>query len=188
MDPEPLPSAAAEPSVLDPRVIDPDQELVRRTGLEDQDIDQVVRVMDALRRWREAEQRASEASRRYMRLGETDMRAIRYLVVAQNRGEVVTPGELATHLDISTASTTKLLHRLSAGGHVRRLPHPSDGRSLVIEVTSETRRVALATVGRSHARRFDVAARLLPAEREVVLRFLEELAAGGETVPTDGES
>jgi DNA-binding MarR family transcriptional regulator len=63
---------------------------------------------------------------------------------------------------------------------VRRFPHPSDRRSLAIEVTEETRRVARATVGRSHARRFDAAARLTSAEREVVIHFLDELASSAE--------
>ncbi|RPF21865.1 MarR family transcriptional regulator [Myceligenerans xiligouense] len=162
--------------MLDPRVIDPGQELVRREELADRDLDQIVRVMEALRRWREADRRASEASRRYMRLGETDMRAIRYLIAAGHHGRPVTPGALAGHLKISTASTTKLLDRLVEGGHVLRHPHPSDRRSVVIEVTAATRRTARLTVGRRHARRFGVISRLSPAERELVAVFLEDLA------------
>lgn len=172
-----MPREADELSMLDPRVIDPRQEIVRRAGLDDRDVDQVVRVMQALRRWREADRRASEASRRYMRLGETDMRAIRYLIAAGHQGRAVTPGALAEHLQISTASTTKLLDRLVAGGHVLRRPHPSDRRSVVVEVTAETRNTARLTVGRRHARRFDVAARLSPAERDIVAGFLEDLAS-----------
>lgn len=172
-----------EPSIMDPRVMDPQEELVRRAGLADTDVDQVVRVLEGLRRWREAERRASEASRRYMNLGETDMKAVRFVIALRNQGRVATPGAIATHLGITTASTTKLLDRLVAGGHVRRFPHPSDRRSLAIEVSDETRRVARETVGRSHARRFDAVARLAPREREIVARFLEDLAATGEDVP-----
>jgi len=175
--------SVAEPSIMDPRVMDPQQELVRRAGLADDDVDQVVRVLEGLRRWREAERRASEASRRYMNLGETDMKAVRFVIAQRNQGRVATPGAIAAHLGITTASTTKLLDRLVAGGHVRRFPHPSDRRSLAIEVSDETRRVARETVGRSHARRFDAVARLTPQEREVVARFLEDLAATGEDVP-----
>lgn len=166
--------------MMDPRVMDPQQELVRRAGLDDGDVDQVVRVLEALRRWRETERRMSEASRRYMKLGDTDMRALRFIIAMQNHGRVVTPGTIAEHLGITTASTTKLIDRLAAGDHVRRFPHPSDRRSLAIEVTEETRRVARETVGRSHARRFDAAARLSPQEREVVIHFLDELASTNE--------
>lgn len=166
--------------MMDPRVMDPDQELVQRAGLADRDVDQVVGVLEALRRWRETERRMSEASRRYMKLGDTDMRALRFIIAMQNHGRVVTPGAIAEHLGITTASTTKLIDRLAAGDHVRRFPHPSDRRSLAIEVTDETRRVARVSVGRTHARRFDVAARLTPREREIVTRFLDELAGSGE--------
>jgi DNA-binding MarR family transcriptional regulator len=166
--------------MLDPRVLDPHQEIVQRAGLDDDEVDQVVRVLAGLRSWRETEQRLSEASRRYMKLGETDMRALRFVIAVQHRGEIATPGAIAAHLGISSASTTKVLDRLTEGGHVRRLPHRSDRRSLAIEVTEETRRVAQRTVGRSHARRFEAAARLSPREREIVTRFLNDLAGTGE--------
>jgi DNA-binding MarR family transcriptional regulator len=166
--------------MLDPRVLDPGQEIVRRAGLDDADVDQVVRVLAGLRGWREAEQRQSEASRRYMKLGETDMRALRFVLATQDRGEVATPGAIAAHLGISSASTTKVLDRLTEGGHIRRLPHHSDRRSLAIEVTEETRQVAQRTVGRNHARRFEAAARLSPEEREIVARFLADLAGTDE--------
>lgn len=177
MDPEALTRQDAEPSMMDPRIMDPDQEIVRLAGLDDADIDQVVGVLEALRRWRETERRMSEASRRYMKLGETDMRALRFLIAMENHGRVVTPGAIAEHLGITTASTTKLIDRLAAGDHVRRTPHASDRRSLAIEVTAETRHAARETVGRSHARRFDAAARLTAEEREIVIRFLDDLAA-----------
>lgn len=178
---EPEQPEAAEPSMLDPRVLDPHQEIVRRADLDDTDVDQVVRVLEGLRKWRESEHRQSEASRRYMKLGETDMRALRFIIATGNQGRTVTPGAIAAHLGISSASTTKMLDRLARDGHVRRLPHRTDRRSLVIEVTEETRRVALRLVGRTHARRFEAAARLSPAEREIVTRFLADLSGPGET-------
>lgn len=159
--------------------MDPHQEIVRRAGMDDRELDEVVRVLEALRRWRETERRMSEAARRYMKLGETDMRALRFLIAMQNHGRVATPGGIAEHLGITTASTTKLIDRLAAGGHVRRAPHASDRRSLAIEVSDETRRAARESVGRGHAKRFDAAARLSPAEREVVTRFLDDLASSG---------
>jgi DNA-binding MarR family transcriptional regulator len=180
MVPEPGPTEPPDLSMLDPRVLDPHQELVRRAGLDDDDVEQVVGVLQGLRSWREAEQRLSEASRRYMKLGKTDMRALRFVISAQGRGEIATPGAIATHLGISSASTTRMLDRLAEGGHVRRLPHHSDRRSLTIEVTEETRRAAQQLVGRSHARRFQAVARLSPQEREVVTRFLDDLAGTAE--------
>ena len=37
--------------------------------------------MNALFLWREAERRVSEASRRFIRLGESDMKALRYAII-----------------------------------------------------------------------------------------------------------
>ncbi|WOF22670.1 MarR family transcriptional regulator [Microbacterium betulae] len=164
-------------SMLDPRILDPDGDLVRRAHLSDDELAQVVQVLESMRRWRETERTMSEASRRYMKLGDTDMRALRYLIAARSHGAIVTPSSIAAHLGISTASTTKLLDRLAAGRHIRRLPHPTDRRSLAIEVTEETRVSARASVGRTHARRFDVAAGLSAVERETVIRFFETLVA-----------
>ncbi|WP_419702925.1 MarR family winged helix-turn-helix transcriptional regulator [Promicromonospora sp. NFX87] len=168
------------PDPPEPSALDPKQETARQTELEDHETDQVVRVLQGLRNWRKAERRLSEASRRHMELGQTDIRTLRFVIAAQNRAQTVTPGAIATHLGITSASTTKLLHRLARAGHIRRLPHPSDRRSLIIEVTEETRRVALHTVGADHGRRFEAAARLSPVEREIVARFLDDLANMGD--------
>ncbi|GAA1780563.1 MarR family winged helix-turn-helix transcriptional regulator [Agromyces lapidis] len=161
----------------DPRVFDAGGELVDRTGLDDVEIDQIVRVMQSLREWHDAARRMSEASSRYMKLNETDMRALRFLIAARNQGEIATPGALSDYLGISSASITKLLDRLERGDHITRAPHPSDRRALAITVTDETRAVARESVGRLHARRFAAAAALAPAEREVVIRFLDALSA-----------
>ena len=164
----------------DPRVVDTRGRLVQTTGLDDAEVGQVVRVMDALFRWRTAEQRSSQASRLYMQLGETDMKALRFAIVRADQGHHVTARDIADHLGISSASTTKLLDRLEAGGHIQRTRHPTDRRAIAVVVTPETRRAADETVGREHARRFRVAAALSPAEREVVIRFLDELSATTE--------
>lgn len=166
-----------EAAMHDPRIVDHDQELVDRAGMSDDEVEQVVAVMQALRRWHQAAERMSEASRRYMKLNQTDMRALRFLIAARNQGIVATPGALASYLGISTASTTKLLDRLEQGGHIARSPHPTDRRAVAVSVTESTRRDARETVGRQHARRFAVAAGLTAGEREVVVRFLDALAA-----------
>ena len=160
----------------DPRVVDRAGRLMKLHGIDEAELGQIVRVMDAMFRWREAEKRVTEASRRYMRLGDNDMRALRLAIVMADRNEHVTARDIAQHLGISSASTTKLLDRLEAGGHIRRTPHPTDRRALAILVDPGTRAAAEATVGREHARRFRVAAALAPEEREIVIRFLDQLS------------
>lgn len=154
---------------------DPESRLIDRSQLTQQEVEQIGAVMGALGRLRDAEQRLSEASQRYMKLGRTDMRALHFLIVAHHKGTVVTPSAIATHLGISSASTTKLLDRLEAGGHIVRDKHPSDRRALAITVTDETRESAMQTVGRLQAKRFHAAARLSAAERDVVIRFLDDM-------------
>lgn len=170
--------ASAKPTgwMLDPRVIDPTQELVDRTAMDDSEVDSVVRVLAALRTWSDAELRMSQASQKHMKLNATDMKALRFLMASRTTGAIVTPGMLAESLQISTASTTKMLDRLERAGHILRSPHPTDRRALMITVTDATRLEARESVGRLHARRFEAAARLSAQERDVVVRFLTDLS------------
>lgn len=169
---------------------DPDGELIDRRGMDAADIDQISDLMNALAGLREAEQRLSDVSRRYMQLGATDMRALHYLILCRNRGTVATPSGIAQHLSISSASTTKLLDRLERAGHIVRSPHPSDRRALTISITPETHAAAKDTVGRQQSKRFYAAARLTPEERDVVIRFLrdmtDEISLGDEPWAQEG--
>ncbi len=171
-------------AIYDVDVSDPDGELVDRAGMSEEEVRDISDLMQALGELRDAEQKLSEASLRYMKLNQTDMRALHFLIACENSGIIATPGAISTHLGISTASTTKLLDRLERGGHIIRSPHPSDRRALAIAITPPTRRSAIETVGRQHARRFIAAARLSSDEREVVRRFLmdmtKEIALGDE--------
>lgn len=157
-----------------------DPEFSDRSQLTQSEITQCMSVMEALRHWRGADRALSEASQRYMRLNESDMRAIRMLIQAQKQGLVITPKDIAHEVGISSASTTKLIDRLVDGGHLTRAPHPEDQRTICINVTRQTAQAARETIGRQHARRFDVAAAMSGDEREVVVRFLTALAEADE--------
>lgn len=156
---------------------DPQGELVDRAGLSAADLGQIDELMAALAGLRDAERALSEASRRYMDLGETDMRALHFLIVCENTDVVATPSAIAHSLGISSASTTKLLDRLERAGHIRRRRHPSDRRALMISIEPATRASAMRTVGTQHARRVHAARRLSPSERGVVIDFLEDMTA-----------
>ena len=175
MRPEDIP--AEQRAMLDPRRLDASAELVTELGMSDADVEEVMDLFHALRRWHQASEAHSEAARRFMKLNENDMRAVRFLMVARREGRIVTSTMLAEHLAITGPSVTKLLDRLEHAGHIRREAHPTDRRALSIVVTDETRQTATASVGRDHTRRFAVAAAMTSEERRAATRFLRELAA-----------
>ncbi len=167
--------APSHPGLYDVAGNDPESRLVDRAGIPSADLAEIGALMAALGALREAEDRLSEASLKYMRLGRTDMRALHFLIVTENQGGIATPGSIAAHLGITTPSTTKLLDRLERGGHITRTIHPSDRRAFAIGITPETREAAIRTVGAQHAKRFHAAARLTSTERAAVTRFLTDM-------------
>lgn len=168
-------SAPLPTNVYDVNSADPNSQLVERSAMDPADVAHIGELMAALGRLRNAEQQLSDASLKYMKLNQSDMRALHFLIVTANTGTVATPGAIASHLKISTASTTKLLDRLENAGHIIRQPHPSDRRALAISITAKTRQAAMETVGRQQSKRFHAAARLSAAERDVVIRFLDDM-------------
>ncbi|WP_257062658.1 MarR family winged helix-turn-helix transcriptional regulator [Brevibacterium sp. 50QC2O2] len=160
-----------------PRPIDPATHDAGPIGRAAAESSQVDRLMRALAELRTAERVVLEASEKYMKLSAQDMRAVHYLIAAKRIGQIVTPGMIATHLEISAASTTKLLNRLERGGHVVRRVHPVDRRAFAIEVTPATENLAKQTIGRQHARRLNAVLGLTPDERETVIGFLHDMAA-----------
>lgn len=58
----------------------------------------------------------------------TDLSAMEHLM----QDGPMTPSELATRLEMSTAATTHVIDRLVAVGHVERRPHPVDRRKIVV--------------------------------------------------------
>lgn len=139
------------------------------------EVEQCFRVLEGLRAYQTAARTLAEASKRYMKLGESDMRAIRMIIRSQHQNMLVTPKDISREVGISSASTTKLIDRLVDGGHLIRTPHPKDRRTTCLEVTESTRRSAHDTIGRQHARRFAAAAAMDDDDRAAVIRFFEAM-------------
>ncbi|WP_313959379.1 MarR family winged helix-turn-helix transcriptional regulator [Agrococcus jejuensis] len=111
-----------------------------------------VDVLNLLRRYRTAETAMRARTRSSMHMNETDLLALRHLLRAQQRGDLVRQRDLSTLLDISSASVTALVDRLEQSGHVERRPHPSDRRSVVVVPTADTDREVRHTLGDMHQR------------------------------------
>jgi DNA-binding MarR family transcriptional regulator len=127
----------------------------------------------------EASGRANAELQRRLRaasgLGDTDTIAVLYLLTASAEGELVTPKDLAAHLQMSTAAASGLVDRLARAGYVRREPHPSDRRGITVVLTDDGRRRADDTIGAVYGRLLDLAESLPPEEAAGVLRFLQRM-------------
>ncbi|RBP62195.1 MarR family transcriptional regulator [Brevibacterium sanguinis] len=135
-----------------------------------------VGLLAAVRRFRRADQRMRRRMESDMDVNATDVEALRHIIASTRAGIPLTARELAAHLGISTASTTKLLDRLSGSGHVERTPHPSDRRSVIVTVTEHTHREVAAELGGMHESMLEIA-RTVPVEsRQAVIDFLDALA------------
>jgi DNA-binding MarR family transcriptional regulator len=64
------------------------------------------------------------------------------LGILADLGEPLPPNKIAERLIISRASVTSLLDSLERRGYVRRAPHSTDRRMLLIELTDSGRQVA----------------------------------------------
>jgi DNA-binding MarR family transcriptional regulator len=141
----------------------------------DERLDAPTAVLQALRSYRAAEVATRRSTRDSMGMGETDLLALRYLLRAEAAGEQVGPKDLSRVLGITTASTTSLIDRLVRSGHVRREPHPTDRRSLVIAPTTATDTEVRATLGEMHRRMLAVAEEFSADESRVIVSFLRRM-------------
>lgn len=140
-------------------------------------------VMDsmlAFRAFSDAMDRMHGAMRGDMEMNATDLAALRMLVIREQRGETVKPHDIAEHLGISTASTTKLLDRLSGSGHISRLPHPNDRRSRVVTLTEGARSEFYRHFGERLARMRAGMVAFDDDELRVVIRFLRDMTVALE--------
>lgn len=149
----------------------------------------VVNLLTAVRRFRRADQEMRRRVSTGMDMNETDMQALQAVVEAEGRGGVLTPRELAAHLGISSASTTKLLDRLTASGHLSRAPHPSDRRSLVLVATPHAHDEIRERLTLMHERMAEIARAVPVGSRGAVVDFLEAMTAelDGHDVTLDAD-
>jgi DNA-binding MarR family transcriptional regulator len=141
-----------------------------------------VAVLEAMRTYRAAEAAMRSRTQRSMGLGENDLLALRYLLIAKQDGRTIGPKELTAYLGISSASTTVLIDRLERSGQVRREHSPFDRRALILVPTASTDEEIHAALGDVPARMVEVANRLDPAEAKVVIDFLTNMRAAVDEI------
>lgn len=139
-------------------------------------------LLNALRDYRSSEAAMRRRTRTSMGMGETDLLALRYLLEAEHQGRSVSPKELAAWLGVTSASMTALIDRLVASGNVRREPHPSDRRALILRPTPGSDQEVRSTLGGMHARMIDVARSFDAEETKVIIDFLRRMQSAVDTI------
>jgi len=141
-----------------------------------------VDLLQAFRLYRAAEVAMRRRTRDSMAMGENDLLTLRYLLKAEREGRLVSPAELSRYLGVSTASTTAIIARLEKSDHVRRRPHPTDRRSIIVTPTVETDEEVRRTLGAMHGRMLDAVIDMTPEETSIVLDCLARLQAAVDLV------
>lgn len=141
-----------------------------------------VEVLEAFRLYRAADTAMRRRTRDAMAMGENDLLALRYLLKAEREGRIVQPAELARYLGVSTASTTAIIDRLERSHHVRRAPHPTDRRAIVVLPTVETDHEVRRTLGAMHERMLQAVRDMTPDEARVVIDCLARMQAAVDEV------
>jgi DNA-binding MarR family transcriptional regulator len=131
-------------------------------------------VVTALYRTELAGYRHRAGRTEQLRLEKGDVAALEQLAAASDG---LTPTELGQRLGLSSGGVTVLVDRLQDAGHVERHPHPVDRRKRILSLTPEARdwlrdylRPIVAPLERA-------ATWLSDGDREVVVRFLDHVAA-----------
>jgi DNA-binding MarR family transcriptional regulator len=145
-----------------------------------------VAVLEAMRTYRAAETAMRSRTQRSTGLGENDLLALRYLLIAMQESRTIGPKELAAYLGISSASTTVLIDRLERAGQVRREHSPFDRRALILVPTAKTDAEIQAALGDVPARMIEVANRLDATDAKVVIEFLQNMRAAVDEIDAPG--
>lgn len=113
---------------------------------------------------------------------------VHLLWVLQHAGPS-TQRDLARLCEVTPRNITGLVDGLEASGHVRRTPHPTDRRSVIVELTS-TAADTMARMQGEHAELNDtLLAAVAPEDRAALERGIAAIATRLETlvVEADGE-
>ncbi|MFJ3386042.1 MULTISPECIES: MarR family winged helix-turn-helix transcriptional regulator [unclassified Curtobacterium] len=146
-----------------------------------------IQLLNLMRQYRSAEVEMRQRTRKSMRMNQTDMEAVRYLLRAGERGKQVNSSELAAHLGITSASTTAVVRRLVSSGHVERHADPSDGRGVLLTATGHTDEEVRTTLTDVHARMIAAAERLSPQTVEEMSGFFTDMIDAMHADDTNAE-
>ena len=138
---------------------------------------EAVRVVRALRSFTNETELYVGAAGREAAMHRTDLTGLAMVMDRGDTGTPMTPGQLSAALHLSAPATSAMLDRLERLGHVHRSPHPTDRRSVVVEMTDHARAVGEQMFGRLAAHLAPVLAGRSEEELADVAEFLEAVGA-----------
>jgi DNA-binding MarR family transcriptional regulator len=98
-----------------------------------------------------------------------DVEAMEHVMLSD---EGLGPVELGRRLGVTSAAATQGVHRLEAGGHLRRDPHPEDRRRQRLAATPAGAAHVMSELGPLLGMLFGVSDGFTSAELDVVTRYL----------------
>lgn len=145
------------------------------------DDDSAVELLSATRRFRSADHEMRRRMSASMDMNTTDLAALRFVIAHELADDPITPLRLAQHLEISSASTSKLLDRLTASGHLERAPHPRDRRSRIVVATDHAHSQVRERLSGMHEQMLEIAQAVPAPARRAATDFLLAMAKHLET-------
>jgi len=103
----------------------------------------------------------------------TDLTAMEHLI----QDGPLTPTDLAHRLGVSTAAVTTVIDRLTAVGHVSRVPNPADRRGILVVPAPASIARAMGSLMPMVMGIDGVIGEFSEAEQQIVTRYLERVVA-----------
>ena len=126
---------------------------------------------------RTANRLLAEIDRRRQTIAPLSASAFEILAIVEGAGEPLPPHAIGARLLVTSGTMTSLLDTLERRGLIRRVPHPTDRRMLLIDITDEARGIVDRMLPRVHGASRDAFATLSDLECETLVTLLERVQA-----------
>jgi DNA-binding MarR family transcriptional regulator len=140
---------------------------------------------------RTANRLLAEIDRRRRTITDLSASAFEILAIVEGAGEPLPPHVIGDRLLVTSGTMTSVLDTLERRGLIRRVPHPSDRRKLLIDITDEARGIVDRMLPRVHGASRDALAVLSDTECETLVGLLERVQARlhalGQEAGQDGD-
>jgi DNA-binding MarR family transcriptional regulator len=124
---------------------------------------------------RTAHRLLAEIDRRRRTAADLSASASEILAIVEGAGEPLPPHVIADRLLVTSGTMTSLLDTLERRALIRRVPHPTDRRKLLIDITDEARAILERMLPQVHGASRDACIVLSDEECEAFVRLLERI-------------